>query len=67
MKTISKEYYNKVKKALIENNLGYLKTEFKPSFNKIYISYNSEKQAEFILCDVLDNFDCRNINICKGW
>jgi len=64
---ITKNYYNQIKKALAENKLGYLKTEFKPKFNKIYISYNSEKQAEFILCDVLNNFDTRNINICKEW
>jgi hypothetical protein len=65
--TITENYYNKVKKALKENNLGYLKTEFKPKINRIYISYNSEKQADYILFEVLDKFDTQNINICKEW
>ena len=64
---ITKDYYNKIKKALKVNDMGYLKTEFKPKFNKVYISYNNENQASIILCDVLDDFDTRNINICKEW
>jgi hypothetical protein len=64
---ITENYYSKIKKALKENNLGYLKTEFKQKFNKVYISYNNENQASIILCDVLDDFDTRNINVCKEW
>tara|TARA_R110002167_G_scaffold67534_6_gene190939 strand:+ start:3242 stop:3442 length:201 start_codon:yes stop_codon:yes gene_type:complete len=64
---ITQDYYNKIKKALKENDMGYLKTEFKPKFNKVYISYNNENQASEILCDVLNDFDIRNIIICKDW
>lgn len=66
--TLSLQYYKEVTDEIKKRvKFGYIKTEFNPRINKIYIQTLSDKQFDFLCCDVLNEFDTRRIEFCEDW